>query len=301
MEVSKNRPMIGILLIVFLFFITLIAFTAYTFKAYQGEEDGEVISNSDKIGVIEVEGIILDSKKTVEKLFKAEKDKEIKAIIVRVDSPGGAVGPVQEIYEEIRRIDEIKPVYASFGSVAASGGYYIGAATRRIYSSPGTLTGSIGVIMQFFDLSKLYEFAKINHSSIKAGRFKDMGQPYRDLTPEEKDYMKGMLGGVHQQFLNDIIKTRPKVKEKMGELGQGQIFSGEMARDYGLVDELTGLWGAGRAIHAELKLKGEFNFKYVKDKKKFSWGDLLENMEEVISPLDFRSLSQSVPMLMYKM
>jgi protease-4 len=131
----------------------------------------------DLIGVVEVKGVILDSQKVVEKLLSAEKNPAVKAIIVRIDSPGGAVGPTQEIYQEIIRINAINPVYASLGTVAASGGYYIAAATRKIYANPGTITGSIGVMMQYLDLSRLYQFLLVSPSTLKSGEYKDAGNP----------------------------------------------------------------------------------------------------------------------------
>ena len=134
----------------------------------------------------------MDSNKIVRKLLIAEEDESLKALIVRIDSPGGAVGPTQEIYDEIIRIDKNKPVYASFGSVAASGGYYIGAAARKIYANKGTITGSIGVIMQFVDLSKLYEYLKFGHKRLSR-LYKDIGSPNRPMTKKEKELLAGTI------------------------------------------------------------------------------------------------------------
>ena len=290
MSENRSKALFGIIILVIVFFAILMIFSFYTlniFKAGDGlsydMEDGK-----DKIAVVEVEGIIMDSKETIKKLQIAHKDKEVKAIIVRIDSPGGAVGPSQEIYQEMRYIDtheeKGKPVYASFGSIATSGGYYIGAAARKIYSNPGTVTGSIGVIMQFMDLSKLYEWAKIKPMTVKAGKFKDAGSPNRELTPEERDLMNKMLAGVHDQFRDDIIATRKeKIKGELDELSQGQVFSGQFAFEKGLVDELAGLWEAGRKIHEELKLTGEPKLIFVKKKSKFSFRDVFEELDSVYS------------------
>jgi protease-4 len=261
-------------------------------------------SNKAHIGVITVEGVIMDSKDTIEMLQNAEEDKQLQAIILRIDSPGGAVGPTQEIYEEIQRIDKKKPIYASFGSIAASGGYYIGAATRKIWANPGTLTGSIGVIMEFMDLSKLYEFAKVSPQTVKAGRYKDAGNPARALTPEEKDMMDKLIAGVHKQFIGDIMKRRAgKIKGDITELAQGQIFSGESAMEAGLVDSMGSLWTAGRAIHTDLKIKDEFALKFIDKKKKMGLFDLVGSLEESVSKLNFNSLAEMAntkPRLMFK-
>lgn len=308
---TKNRAVVGILLMVFLFFIIMMVFATFTMKIFNDESKAFDIKNKKgQIAVIEVQGAIMDSKKTVELLHKAEDDKTVKAIIMRINSPGGAVGPTQEIYEEMRRIDGEwnpkdedstgKPIYASFGAIAASGGYYLGAGARRIYASAGTLTGSIGVIMNFTDLSKLYEFAKVKPRPMKAGRYKDIGSPYRDMTDEESGIMQNMISGVHRQFMRDIEATRKdKLTKDIIELAQGQIFSGEEAMKLGLVDELAGLWKAGRLIHKELNLEGEFALKYIKKKKKSSIWEMVDSLGEVASNLKMKTMVTTMPLLIF--
>lgn len=304
MTASKNtKALFGIFAMVFVFFVILVAFAFITMNAFNETSLVQKKANSAHIGVIAVEGVIMDSKDTIELLQTAEEDKQLQAIILRIDSPGGAVGPTQEIYEEIQRIDKKKPIYASFGGIAASGGYYLGAATRKIWASPGTLTGSIGVIMEFMDLSKLYEFAKISPQTVKAGRYKDAGNPSRALTQEEKDMMDALIAGVHKQFISDILKRRAnKIKGDINEHAQGQIFSGESAMSLGLVDEMGSLWTAGRAIHTELKLKDEFALKFIEKKKKIGLFDLMGSMEESISNWNLNSLVKmdQSPRLMFK-
>ncbi|MFT6069809.1 MAG: protease-4 [Bacteriovoracaceae bacterium] len=325
MSKSKNRAVFGVLFLVFLFFIILMIFATYTMQVLQDESSGITASRSKgKIGIIEVQGVIMDSKDTVELLHRAEKDKSIEAIILRINSPGGAVGPSQEIYEEIRRIDMAydarmkegkdkkkkdsdipergKPIYASFGTMAASGGYYIGAAARRIYSNPGTLTGSIGVIMQFMDLSKLYELAKVKQETIKAGRYKDAGHPDRPMTTEERKMLTDLIAGVHKQFRDHISAPRAKkLKRDLKELAQGQIFSGEQALEYGLVDRMGSLWTAAREVHEELNLEGEMTMKYIKKKKKVSVWEFMDSLEEAANKLSFSTIFNKVPFLMAKM
>lgn len=308
---TKNRAVVGILLMVFLFFILMMVFASFTMKVFNDESQAHDSKNMKaQIAVIEVEGAIMDAKKTVELLYKAEKDKSVKAIIMRINSPGGAVGPTQEIYEEMRRIDTAwdpkdekskgKPIFASFGAIAASGGYYLGAGARKIYASAGTLTGSIGVIMNFTNLSKLYEFAKVKPMPMKSGKYKDIGSPFRDMTAEEQGLMQGMISGVHKQFMKDIVATRKvKLKAKIEDLAQGQIFSGEEAQRLGLVDELAGLWKAGRMIHKDLNLKGEFGFKYIKKKKKSNFWDLMDNLDQVATNIKMNTMVTSMPLLIF--
>ena len=282
--------MLGMLFLVFIFFVLLIVFSVYTLNVLKGESLSLGPSRDGSIAVVDIKGPIMDSKKVIERLHDAEKDQTTQAIIVRINSPGGAVGPSQEIYEEIRRIDQEhalsdgkkgRPVYASFGSMAASGGYYIGAAARKIYANPGTLTGSIGVIANFMNLSELYKWAKMNPEIIKAGRYKDSGHQHRALTEEERRLFKGMLEEVRQQFIGHILETRKKkIKKDIQELAQGQVFSGESALKVGLVDELASLWTAGRRIHEELELKGEFGLKFIREKKKKGLWRFLEQLED---------------------
>jgi len=303
---SKNtKALFGIFAMVFVFFVILVVFAYVTMNAFNETSLTQKKSNKAHIGVITIEGAIMDSKEAIEMLQAAEEDKQLQAIILRIDSPGGAVGPTQEIYEEIQRIDKnVKPIYASFGSIAASGGYYIGAATRKIWANPGTLTGSIGVIMEFMDLSKLYEFAKVSPQTVKAGRYKDAGNPARSLTQEEKDMMDNLIAGVHKQFINDIMKRRSKlIKGDINELAQGQIFSGESAMEAGLVDAMGSLWTAGRQIHKDLKLKDEFALKFLEKKRKMGFLDIMGSLEESVSHLNFNSLAEMAntkPRLMFK-
>lgn len=300
---NNHKALFGIFAMVFVFFVILVVFAFYTMNAFNETSAMEKKSNKAHIGVIEVEGVIMDAKDTVDLLQQAEDDKQIQAIIIRVNSPGGAVGPTQEIYEEIQRIDKKKPVYASFGAIAASGGYYIGSATRKIWASAGTLTGSIGVIMEFMDLSKLYEFAKVSPQTVKAGRYKDAGNPARALTEEEKDMMNKLIAGVHEQFIGDILKQRKaKIKGDIHELAQGQIFSGEIAKENGLIDEIGSLWTAGRSIHKELKLKDDFALKIMKKKKNRGLLDIMDSLEEGISHLSINNLVKydKGPLLMFR-
>ncbi len=304
MSVSQNKKaLFGLFATVFVFFILLCLFIFMASSSFNEVSETEV-KGKGPIAVIEVEGVIMDSKNTVKLLHKAEEDQSIKAIIMRINSPGGAVGPTQEIYDEIRRIDLVKPIYASFGTIAASGGYYLGAATREIWTNPGTITGSIGVIMQFTDLSKVYEYFKVAPQTIKAGRYKDAGDPSRAITEEEKGMLNVMIEGVHKQFIRDIFKTRKnKIKsDQPNELFQGQIFSGEQAKELGLVDELGNLWELGRRVHKRLKLSGEPGLIFLKNRKSTNWFELLENVEESISQLSLKNaiFNNSAHVLMYK-
>jgi protease IV len=304
---ERSKGIVGIFILVTVLFFIFIVFAFYTVSQLKDANTmGEGLTDKAKnspIAVISIENEIMESRKIVEMLIAAEEEKEIKAIILRIDSPGGAVAPTQEIYEEVRRIDKKKPIYASFGTVAASGGYYIGSACRKIWANAGTLTGSIGVIMQMADLSELYKWAKYKPETIKAGTFKDIGNPGRPMTDAERAYLTNLLAGTHKQFKDDILAVRQKrLKQPIDDLAQGQIFHGREAVTVGLVDEVGSLWQAGRAIHKELKLKGEFSLRYLKpSKKKFSLSELLQDTEDTLSFIKSKVETKTAPAYKFQM
>jgi protease IV len=302
---ERSKGIVGIFVLVTVLFFIFLVFAFYTVSQLRETSSlgDRILSNRNAaIAVVPIENEIRESKKIIEMLLAAEEDRTIEAIILRIDSPGGAVAPTQEIYEEVRRIDQIKPVYASFGSVAASGGYYIGAATRKIYANAGSLTGSIGVIMQMADLSELFKWAKFRQETIKAGKYKDIGNPGRSMTNEERALLNELLMGTHQQFIQDILAIRKdRLKKDINELAQGQIFHGSEAKEVGLVDEVGSLWQAGREIHQELKLKGKFALRFLKpQRKRFTLTDLMQESEDVIGLVREKLDAKSAPLYLFR-
>ena len=284
----------GLFFIAFSFLLVFIFFSVKTIKSLN--QEGGLLKDGDaSIGVVEVNGVLMDPSEVIKNLSRAEENESIKAIILRINSPGGAVAPAQEIYQEIRRIDKNKPIYASFSTVAASGGYYIGAATRKIFANPGTITGSIGVIMKFVNLERLYDFLKMDQKTIKAGRYKDLGSSNRKMTEEERRIMQDMIDGVHRQFISDILSVRKdRIKGDIRGHAQGQIFSGQKALELGLVDELIGLQGAARKIHDELGLTEKFGLRYFKKKEHLFLKDILSGVKSGLGS----HLFQEFPILM---
>lgn len=198
--------------------------------------------SEETLALVEINGMINDSSDIVRQLRSYRRDDEIKGIILRIDSPGGAVAPSQEIYEEVLRIRAAnKKIYASMGSLAASGGYYIACPVDRIFANPGTLTGSIGVIMAFTNAQKLIEKIGIEPEVIKSGRLKDVGSPTRKMTKEERRYLQRVADDVHGQFIEAVSKGRKLKPEVTRKLADGRIFTGREAIDLNLVDELGGL------------------------------------------------------------
>ena len=205
-------------------------------------EPGVPSFGGNRVALVEVEGLIVDADRTVRELDGYGEDPSIRAIVVRVQSPGGVVGPTQEIYDAILRIrTQGKPVIASMGSVAASGGYYLAAAATRIVANPGTLTGSIGVIMQLAEIEGLLKKVGVRYEVIKSGRFKDSASFARPMTPEERAVLQAVLDDMHDQFVTAIAEGRGLGKERVRALADGRVYSGRMAKDLGLVDALGGL------------------------------------------------------------
>ena len=198
-------------------------------------------SIGDKVAVIDITGVISRTETIINQIHQYRDDESIKAIVLRINSPGGSVAPVQEIYSELKKLE--KPIVASMGSTAASGGYYIAAIADEILANPGTLTGSIGVIMQFTKLKGLYEKIGLEQQVVKSGKFKDTGSPLRDLTDEERELLQATLDDVHNQFIDAVFEGRQEhlTREDVVALADGRIFSGQQALANKLVDQLGNL------------------------------------------------------------
>ncbi len=225
------------------------------------------IAKSDKIAIINIESIITQSSNTVRQIKKYADDKSIKAIVLRIDSPGGGVAPSQEIHSEILKVRKSsnKIVVTSMGNLAASGGYYIACASDKIVANPGTLTGSIGVIMTFSNIEELMKKIGLKTEIIKSGEFKDIGSPMREFTEKEKKLLQGVIDDVYDQFVNAVSVGRSIAVQKVKELSDGRIFTGRQAFEIGLVDKLGSL---EEAIKLAAELVGiEGKPKIVSEKK----------------------------------
>lgn len=210
----------------------------------------------ERVGLLYIEGIIssgdqgdgffymggTSSDHIMEVVKQAIDDKGIKALVVRINSPGGSAAASQEIYNSLKKFKETgRPIVVSMGDVAASGGYYVAAVANEIYANPATLTGSIGTIMSLLNYEGLYELIGLTDRTITAGEYKDIGSPTRPMTEEEKQILQDILDQVHEQFKDAVASGRGMDKKKVDEIGNGLIFTGEQALDNGLVDELGGL------------------------------------------------------------
>lgn len=215
-----------------------------------------------QVGVVEVSGFLGEASPTLKQLKDFRENDAIKAIVVRINSPGGTVGPAQEIFKEIRKTTRQKKVVASMGTVAASGGYYIAAGADKIMANAGTITGSIGVIMQFSNFQELLEKIGLRPVVVKSGNYKDMGSPTRPMTAEERKLLEGLAAKIHRQFVSDVAEGRQMAVETVQPLADGRILTGEDALENGLVDKLGNLedaieW-AGRLSGVEGKVRAYY-------------------------------------------
>src|SRR5262245_55799948 len=223
------------LLLVFI----LIVFSGTFFYAYLTGGDAKVLSmfSGDGIGVLQIQGAIDDSQTVLTELKRLKEMPWVKAIVVRIDSPGGAVAPTQEIFEEIQRSKKQKPFIASMGGMATSGGYYIAAACDKIVANPGTLTGSIGVIMQLSNIEELMKKIGVKGVNVKSGQNKDIGSPFQPLSPEGKEILQSLVDNVHSQFVAAVAKGRSMDEAQVRKLADGRVYSGAQAKDLGLIDQ----------------------------------------------------------------
>jgi protease IV len=211
---------------------------AYFLSSFFKSPRTELFGAREAVGVIELNGLIATSEETIRQLTEFRRNSAVKAIVVRIDSPGGAVGASQEIYVEVRRTNEVKPVVVSMGSVAASGGLYAALGAERIIANPGTLTGSIGVIIKFANLKELFDKIGYQSEVIKSGRLKDIGSLDRSMLPEERQMLQEVIDSVHRQFIGAVVESRGLPEEQVAGFADGRIFSGQKAKELGLIDQL---------------------------------------------------------------
>jgi protease-4 len=282
------------------FVLFVVFWGAILFFFLQGDNDEEYSSGTGgTLAVVELKDEILSSENIVRQIKKYRESPSVKGIVLRIESPGGGVSASQEIYEEVKKTrDSGKPVVVSMGSVAASGGYYVSCGATKIVANPGTVTGSIGVISQFMNFNQLMGKVGVGTTTVKSGKFKDTGNPYREMTEEEKKYFQETIDDVYQQFLS-VVETERKIPHDAAKkLADGRIFTGKKAYELGLVDTL-GTYEDAISLAAHLaKISG--TPKIVKERKKERLSDILfGSLKEEIVGLKQDLLSQ--PMLQYKL
>ena len=266
---KQKRILVGLGVIVAL----LIIFFAALYLIGRSAGTSSRFAFGDKIAIVEIRGVIAQSSEIIEEIHQYLEDDGVKAIILRIDSPGGGVGPSQEIHREILKVKEKKKIVTSMGSVAASGGYYIACASDLIVANPGTITGSIGVLMEFTNIEELFKKIGIKGVVLKSGEHKDIGSPFREMTPEEKMIIQEVIDNVHQQFIKAVAEGRKLDRMKVTQIADGRILTGEQAKQLGLVDQIGNLDDAIDATAKLVGIEGKPNILY--PKKKFSIWELL--------------------------
>lgn len=273
---KKSRSGLVILFIAFLVVGVAVLWIAAAFLLGADEDMSlsDLFGLRGKVGVIPIEGTIGSSDELLKQLRKFRKDSSIKAIVLRINSPGGAVAPAQELYRELEKVRKKKPVVASIETVGASAAYYIASATNQIFCSKGSITGSIGVIMMLAQVTDMMKKVGIDVRVIKAGKYKDIGSVVRPLTEEEKEILETFAKDIHEQFIQDVAKGRKgKIEiDKLREIANGSFFTGGKAQELGLVDSMGNLFDAARQAAKLAGMKGEPKLVYPEKK----WSGVLD-------------------------
>ncbi len=222
------------------------------------------VAGGGKIGIVEIEGTIADLKDVMADVVKFKEDDSIRGVIVRINSPGGAVGPTQEVTSELKKLKAVKKVYVSMGSICASGGYYIATVGEKVYANPSTITGSIGVIMQQTVVEDLMKKIGVQNNTIKAGSMKDVGNPFRKMTDSERQYLQGIIDSIHDQFIKDVAEGRKMPIEKARTLSDGRIYTGLQAKEAGLIDGIGTFYDVVDEMKKAVGIKGKPELVYAK-------------------------------------
>ncbi len=261
-EEKRSRTWLWILIgggTFFLFVLAVFTLVYLTLHSSSQSASSSFSGFGDKIGVVDLEGVILDPAQVVSQLKKFGDDSSIKAIIIHVNSPGGGVAASEEIYRAVKRIrdEKKKRIVASIQSVGASGAYYVSAGTDKIYADKGSIVGSIGVIAQWTNYGELLRWAKLKDITMKAGEFKDTGSPTRDMTPAEQQYMQSLIDNMHTQFIQAVADGRRTKAENIRAIANGKVWTGEQAMEMKLIDQVGDFQTAVEDTAKSVGISGE--------------------------------------------
>ena len=291
MHVQSRAKGIAFFLL-FLMVLFVASYAAGRFGIFQG--DGLGLAEP-KIAVIPILGVLTDAQGVLEELERYKERADVKAFVFRIESPGGTVVAAQEIYSEIRKLRGKKKTLSSMGNVAASGGYYVASATEEILANPGTITGSIGVISEYANVQDLLKKIGFKSTVLKSGRFKDVGSPLREMTAEEGVYLQGLLENIHHQFIRDVAQGRQKTVEEIEPLSDGRVFTGEQAKEIGLVDRLGNFQDALDRAAELAGIEGKPVILYPEEKRRRILEYLIPGLMEWFQDFLVRMVEQSSP------
>ncbi len=280
---QKHPILLGLFILTGIFFLFLGGVSLLISSLIFHDSQTDIFSSKEGVGIVELKGLIVSSEQTLKHLTEFRHDPNVKSIVLRIDSPGGSVGASQEIYKEVMRTNEVKPVIASMGSMGASGGYYAALGAENIIANPGTMTGSIGVIVKFPNLEGFFEKIGYRSEVIKSGPLKDVGASNRPMSEEERKLMQDLIDNVYGQFVRDIAAARGMEEDIIQELADGRVYTGEQALEVGLIDSL-GNFADAIMIAADM---GGLDVEdprliYPKVDRKFSLFNLLTNAESLV-------------------
>jgi len=259
-EQGRSRTLLWIVIGGGAFFLFVLAvFTLVYLTMHAGDQSASIHSFGDKIGVIDLEGVIIEPKTVVEQLKKFGDDDSIKAIILHVNSPGGGVAASEEIYRAVKRLRDEKKKYivTSIETVGASGAYYVASATNKIYADNGSIVGSIGVIAEWVNYGDLLRWAKLKQEVLKVGEFKDTGNPSREMTPAERAYMQSLIDNMYGQFVQAVADGRHTKVEDVKPIADGRVWTGEQALSMHLIDQIADFQAAVNDTAKAVNIKGE--------------------------------------------
>jgi protease-4 len=278
---QKHPILLGLFILTGIFFLFLGGVSLLISSLISNTPSADFFAGKEGVGIVDLKGLIVSPEEILKNLTEFRNNPDVKSIVLRIESPGGAVGAAQEIYQEVKRTNGVKPIIASMGSMGASGGYYAALGAENIIANPGTMTGSIGVIVKFPNLEGLFE--KIGYKSvvIKSGPLKDIGASNRAMSEEEHQLMQDLIDNVYNQFVRDIAEARDLPVETVSELADGRIYTGEQALEVGLIDSLGNFTDA-ITLAADMGGLDTENPQliYPKVDRKFSLLSLLTNAEQ---------------------
>ena len=270
----KSRPL-KVIAATLVIYVGVVALFLAMGSSRRGGDGGQTLFGP-RVAIVELEGMIAEVDDLVREVKAHRENPQVKAVVIRINSPGGVVGPTQELHQALMRVREAgKPVVASLSSVAASGGYYTAVAADRIYANPGTLTGSIGVVMQMANVQDLFKKVGVDYVVVKAGQYKDLGNFARTMTPEERRVLQALLDDVHGQFIDAVAQGRKLDRGEVVKFADGRVFSGVQAKDLKMVDALGSLEDA---VNEAAKMAGlAVPPAVIRPTKRFSVFDLLRS------------------------
>jgi protease IV len=285
-EGKRSRAWLWILLGAGVFFIFVFAIFALLYFSLRetGESADYGGGFGNKIAVVDLEGVITEAKPVVTQLRKYGNDDSIKAIILHINCPGGGAAATQEIYAAVKRIRDQKKkrIVASIETVGASGAYYVAAGTNKIFADPSSIVGSIGVIAQWYNYGDLIHWAKLKDETLKAGELKDAGSPTRPITPQERQYLQGLIDDMHQQFIKDVAEGRKMKVDEVRPIATGRVWTGEQAAPLKLVDQLGDFQTAVEDTAKAVGIKGEPTLVRPEKPRRSVWDLLFNDVSDLL-------------------